>query len=814
MSGYDPEALRKLALTQEFSVQSRVDVAPEVIATWDGDLLREPRVCVPIDVQALVVPPGAAAGTEGVVLVGPLSPGSGAGELGGGLAVGDAHATVTGPDPFASPTPRPPGVHLHWAMPDALLRGALADPSTAPRPPASGPSAAGGGAGMAALPDRWLVLRLLAPAAGAGTDVARGWVLDAATGRTWDLSAWTGDPQGAGADELPGTPDVPPEGLTGAAGGTLTWTAGYDAAARRFAFHDPLDDLAADPALGGTLPGGPVADGATYTVIGWSRGDLTRWTRSAAPRASTGAWQSWAGRCSRRRHRRPARRRARRRRREARVRRAALTDLGVSYAGAHGTAVDAGQPFDAKAAFAPGLLAGMPTSRSHVPPKAPPRPEASTLLHGCVVGVPVAGDVAARVTAAELRPATTAASTGLGEHLFDALALAADRSAARLGVTGETELAVVERLVAAFVRHELQLLADPAGAAEIDASLHAGGFTSVESGEAAAVDRLVDGQVAPLPRGRRIGTVSTNVKGVKSVVLEAGATRYEAMRKVFRQSGTADTVDGASTTGVTASSPGSAGPAATAASSAAPQVRTEERPAPPRWVPNDPYLAIVGAGRSLRHGGDGRWTSAGVLRSATRASSRSTSPARCTARTCSSLCRRAPSRARRATSPGRHCCSLPTWRRGSRLGQPARRAAARPAPTASGSRPSTCCATTRPVPTRPRPASRRRPSRSWMPSGGRATPTRTPSIAQGLRDHSMLAGVDPSRSGHGLGSAGRRCGWSTRSMSSRAVSRRRQAGSWARPISPSSGHRPGSGRRRGHGDRPRASVERDRHRAR
>ena len=618
MSGYDPEALRKLALTQEFSVQSRVDVAPEVIATWDGDLLREPRVCVPIDVQALVVPPGAAAGTEGVVLVGPLSPGSGAGELGGGLAVDDAHATVTGPDPFASPTPRPPGVHLHWAMPDALLRGALADPSTAPRPPASGPSAAGGGVGMAALPDRWLVLRLLAPAAGAGTAVSRGWVLDAATGRTWDLSAWTGDPQGAGADELTGTPAVPPEGLTGAAGGTLTWTAGYDAAARRFAFHDALDDLAADPALGGTLPGGPVADRATYTVIGWwSRGDLDpldeiRGTASLDRRLAVLGWTLQPGADT-----------AAAPPGDGPVVAAekpgfgarALTDLGVSYAGAHGTAVDAGQPLDAKAAFAPGLLAGNAGEPiRYVPPKAPPRPEASTLLHGCVVGVPVAGDVAARVTAAELRPATTAAATGLGEHLFDALgALAADRSAARLGVTDETELAVVERLVAAFVRHELQLLADPAGAAEIDASLHAGGFTSVESGEAAAVDRLVDGQVAPLPRGRRIGTVSTNVKGVKSVVLEAGGTRYEAMRKVFRQSGTADTVAGAATTGVTASSPGSAGPAATAASSAAPQVRTEERPAPPRWVPNDPYLAVVGAGRSLRHGGDGRWTSAGVL---------------------------------------------------------------------------------------------------------------------------------------------------------------------------------------------------------
>jgi hypothetical protein len=216
MTGYDPGKFRGLALSQEYSVQARLDIKPEALATWDDELLREPRVCVPIDVQALVVPPGAPAGTEGVALVGVLSPGSGAGDSGGSLGEGEAHAAVTGPEPFAAPEARPAGVHLHWALPDALLRGTLADPSSAPRPPASGPSATGGGLGMAPLPDRWLVLRLLAPAEGTGAAVCRGWVLDAATGRAWDLPEWTGDPEGPGADEVPGTPAVPPEGLTGA----------------------------------------------------------------------------------------------------------------------------------------------------------------------------------------------------------------------------------------------------------------------------------------------------------------------------------------------------------------------------------------------------------------------------------------------------------------------------------------------------------------------------------------------------------------------------------------------------------------------
>jgi hypothetical protein len=598
---YNPDEFARLELSQEYSVITRVGAQPGLLATWDDDLLREPRVCVPIDVQALVVPRGGPAGTEGVALIGALSPGSGTGDLAGGLESGAAHAAVTGPDPFAAPAARPPGVHLHWAMPDALLRGTLADPSGTPRLPASGPSPDGGGLAMAALPDRWLVLRLLAPAASPGRAVSRGWVLDACTGRSWDVAGWTGDPAGPGADEVPGTPTVPPEGLTGAAGGTVTWTAGYDAAARRFAFHDPADDLAADTSLGGTVPGGPVAGRATYVVVGWwSRGELDpldeiRGTASLDRRLAELGWRLQPGTDTAAEP-------------PAGVAMAsdkpgfgalALEDLGLPVAGPYRGAAKTG------AAFVPGLLAGGVTEPvRYVAPKKPPRPEASTLLHGCVVGVPVTGDVAARVAAAELRPAPAASATGLGEHLFDALgALVAHRAAARLPVAGETELAVAERLIAAFVRHELHLLADPAGAAQIDASLHAGGFTSVESGEAAATDRLVDGRVTPPPRGRRIGTAPA-VKGGATVVLGTGSTKYQA--KVFLAGGTAVTF-----AAMTRGAPPAA--AASGSSPADPRVRVEERPAPPRWVPNDPYLAIVGAGRSLRHGGDGRWTSEGVL---------------------------------------------------------------------------------------------------------------------------------------------------------------------------------------------------------
>jgi hypothetical protein len=613
MNAYNPDEFARLQLTQDYSVATRVGLPAEVLATWDGALLREPRVCVPIDVQALVVPRSGPAGTEGVRLVGPLSPGAG---TDGPVAPADAQDAVTGPEPFAAALPREPGVHLHWAMPDSLLRGAMADPlaPTAPtvRPTAAGPAPEGGGLTMAALPDRWLVLRLLAAAGSAGVPAgtapaqARGWVLDAGSGRIWDLSDWNGDPSGTGFAEVAGTPVVPAEGLTGAAGGTLTWTAGYDAAARRFAFHDPLDDLAADPTLQGSLPGGPQAERATYLVVGWwARQDLDpldqiRGTASLDRRLAELGWrlQPDSDTAPVTTGPPPASSVAADKPEFGAL---AVDDLGLHIAQPYAATAKEGAS-DAVAEFMPGLLAGGVTEPvRHLQRPAPPRPEASTLLHGCVVGVPVTGAAEDRVTAAELRPAPGAAGVALGEHLFDALgALTARRTAARFGVLGEDDLALVERLVAAFTRHDLHLLADPNGAAQLDAGLHAAGFTSVESGEAAAVDRLVDGQVATRPRGRRLGGVAgKNVFRGRSLVLGTGAGKYAA--RLFRSGGSAETIGATAPSG---QPPTGAGP---------PQVREEERPAPPRWVPNDPYVAVAGAGRSWRSGGDGRWTSEGVL---------------------------------------------------------------------------------------------------------------------------------------------------------------------------------------------------------
>ena len=212
--------------------------------------------------------------------------------------------------------------------------------------------------------------------------------------------------------------------------------------------------------------------------------------------------------------------------------------------------------------------------------------------------------------------------------------MTAGRAADRLGATDEAQLDVVERLLTAFAQHALQRLADPAGAAEIDADMHADGFATVAAGEPPIVDRLVDGRAAVPGRGRRIGAVSRfggkgikNVADVNTVTLASAATRTVAKAQLFEHATIADTI--AASTRRTASTvfsetldrggrgtpPAPAPPAKPRepAPPAEPTVRSAPRPAPTRYVPSDPYLALRGAGRSLRHGGDGRWSSDGKL---------------------------------------------------------------------------------------------------------------------------------------------------------------------------------------------------------
>ena len=53
---YDPAQVRAAQVTPRFSVLARTGVDVPTLGTWDANLLHEPRVLVPVDVQAYVVP--------------------------------------------------------------------------------------------------------------------------------------------------------------------------------------------------------------------------------------------------------------------------------------------------------------------------------------------------------------------------------------------------------------------------------------------------------------------------------------------------------------------------------------------------------------------------------------------------------------------------------------------------------------------------------------------------------------------------------------------------------------------------------------
>jgi hypothetical protein len=190
---------------------------------------------VPIDVQALVT---GTAGKERVpteTVIPNVPPNTG------------ESATLPQPPPLFAPTsPRTSGVHLHWAMPDALTRGDVGAARTEPVP-------AGNPTALRPLPDRWVVVRMVH-----GQQRTRTWVLMADRGERADLAGWfepgvlpPGTVTGASGRRV-----FPPERLNAVAGADVAWAATYDAVLDRFGFHDDLTGVHLTSKL-------------SYLVIGW-----------------------------------------------------------------------------------------------------------------------------------------------------------------------------------------------------------------------------------------------------------------------------------------------------------------------------------------------------------------------------------------------------------------------------------------------------------------------------------------------------------------------------------------------------------------
>lgn len=205
----------------------------------DADLRvsRKPRLLVPIDVQVFRVREGdevehADVSTEAVL----------------GAALEEEGSDATLPDPFSEGKRREPGMYIHWAVPDALVKGDLEVEDEEELRPGAEPT-------FRALPNRWVVTRFWF-SSGNGKYLTKSVVIEADRGRVVPLEEWHETPElpeGAQAR----TPDVTPADLTAVMGGDPAWFAVFDNVADRFAYRDDVSDL------------GDFTGGIGYAVAGW-----------------------------------------------------------------------------------------------------------------------------------------------------------------------------------------------------------------------------------------------------------------------------------------------------------------------------------------------------------------------------------------------------------------------------------------------------------------------------------------------------------------------------------------------------------------
>jgi len=585
---FNPEQIRALTQSKRFLAADRAQLDVSEIATWDKYLLREHRLLVPIDVQALYVPPDS---TEKMVRLPMLVSGA------GGVGVQNVEDGM--PDPFDGGSPRPAGVHLHWAMPDALLRGTLAqrDDGSPNR------------LQLPALPDRWVVLRIVLPR-GATDVVVSGWVLEADRAIAVPLGSWTEGGSASNAATPQGVAMTKAQ-LTGTVGGAVSWSGVYDAVLNRFAFHDPLVDVKQ------LAPNGADEDCAAYVVAGWWSTpasdvlDAARSNDSLHELLDRLRWRllaewgdaSWA---LQQQQAQFELRKALGLTTEERWSSKTRPIPGVARAAAVGakTFVPIDKTFMAPLVPAASSVFATEAAQRFV---APPWQLRSSMLHGAIYGVPVAGGVTV-----DRRPGPDALSVALGQHNDDLLAAFASPAQA----TGEQRRAT-ERLLAAFTAQKVGALASANGLADLEEHEHASAFSSLPS-ESAGTDRYLQrvqtGGVGGLGLGKRtkvassITTMAAATAGTRGPAAKGSPRAAGVSGELLFSMNTKPTLVKATELMVNDLARSRVGEVL-----APTEARVVDRPAARYTFATEPMVAIRGASRSLRHGNDGRGSADGKL---------------------------------------------------------------------------------------------------------------------------------------------------------------------------------------------------------
>ena len=440
MSNISNDDLLKAASSARFVALSQLGAAITDFHNWDAVLVRDQRLLVPVDVNALVVRQG----DEAMVRLPFRS------------EAGDP------PNPDDPGSVREPGVHLMWTVPATFGRGTIVTDPVAPDDPSRSTLH------LRPLPDRWVVLRLAVPV-GATAPLVRGWVLRADDGSVTPLT----DYPTVGANTKEVGPPVPADQLNAQVGGP-GWMECFDAALGRLSMHDPLDDL---PTL---APNGIVGDALTYVVGGW-------WDRvENDPLDGVGSifgyhdllrqlgWDDPD-------HPEPEAKRSRDESSSVKVERTFNIEAATRYATSSPAQVEY-QP----------SRSGFVTAGSKVATliEAPTR---ATLLHGRIHGVPWQG-----AAQPDDRPPISAVGVAFGPTSPSVSALLA--SGAMVQATTPAQQADAERLLAAFQSGLLARISEPDVWPEIDHYEHLQGFGSLPGG-IEATDRFRELQRASTDPG-------------------------------------------------------------------------------------------------------------------------------------------------------------------------------------------------------------------------------------------------------------------------------------------------------------------------
>jgi hypothetical protein len=537
---YTDAALAKAVESERWSALAELQTDVAMLKTWDRKLSRKRRILIPIDVQALVV--GAAAGQpiDGVVRV--------AGTR------GDA-------EPFSQPSARATGVHLHWALPDALLRAApRAEGDTSFRLPK--------------LPDRWVIVRTLLPIGGSKVHVT-GWVVDAAKGSVATLAGYNG----TSPDAPSGTPTFDP--LDGSSGGTLVWSATYDGALNRFALHDDLADV---PRLTPIANRGFHANRACYSVAGWWSDESEdvfggAQTRSVIQKLVKGlGWTIPEDSIDDERNDPPPPSHKVTPRPSNHPKTTSYTKYGDVISQSY-------------ADLSPTTGIVVSAVSEHFVAANPNR--YLSLLHGSVLSVPLNGP-----TGADDRPASAAIETAMGLDLDDVLAALATPA---FGTTVSRRQSV-ERLMAAFTSGLLDRMTTPDGLRDIEEREHADTFWSFPGKPvlAARDDRLRTDDSLPYSptsvgrKGRASHAASASPKTIAAEALFEAELKWgkTAITSGSQAGGSAKAAQRHATT---------RGLMTTDATTRLGESRTVTKPGPRLYRPSPPIVGLRGAKPHARH---------------------------------------------------------------------------------------------------------------------------------------------------------------------------------------------------------------------